>query len=107
MAAAVNLQRDMGIILSTLQILSQFAMSLSRMSSEMMDLGIGHMVFPHDEVAGLSPAPRAARAAKYMSPMGLWRPQMGPGDPGPVPDSTCRSCMTCDYCFPEDQLPPE
>ena len=103
MAAAVNLQRDTGIMLSKLQILSQFAMSLSRMSSEIMDLGIGQMVFPHDEVAGLSPAPRAA---KYMSAMGLWRPQMGPGDLGPVPDSTCRS-MTCDYCFPEDQLPPE
>ena len=40
MAAAVNLQRDAGIMLSNLQILSQFAMSLSRMSSEMMDLGI-------------------------------------------------------------------
>ena len=71
------------------------------MSSEIMDLGIGHMVFPHDEVAGLSPAPRAA---KYMSAMGLWRPQTGPGDPGPVPASTCRSC---DYYFPEDQFPLE
>ena len=73
--AAVNLQRDAGIMLSNLQILSQFAMSLSRMSSDMMDLGIGQMVFPHDEVAGLSPTPRAA---KYMSAMGLWRPQTGP-----------------------------
>ena len=81
-------------MLSNLQILSQFAMSLSRMSSEMMDLGIGQMVFPHDGVAGLSPAPRAPRAAKYMSAMGLWRPPTGPGDLGPVPASTCRSCMT-------------
>ena len=104
MTAAVNLQRDAGIMLSNLQILSQFAMSLSRMSSEMMDLGTGQMVFPHDEVAGLSPAPRAA---KYMPAMGLWRPQTSPGDLGPVPASTCRSCMTCDYCFPEDRLPPE
>ena len=67
MAAAVNLQRDAGIMLSNLQILSQFAMSLSRMSSDMMDLGLGQMVFPHEEIAGLSPAPWAARAAKYMS----------------------------------------
>ena len=36
MAAAVNLQRDAGIMLSNLQILSQFATSLHRMSSEMM-----------------------------------------------------------------------
>ena len=107
MATAVNLQWDAGIMLSNLQILSQFAMSLSRMSSQMMDLGIGQMVFPHDEVAGLSPAPLAVRVAKYMSAMGLWRPQTGPGDLGPVPASTCRSCMACDYCFLEDQLPLE
>ena len=89
LATAVNLQRNAGIMLSNLQILSQFATSLSHMSSEMMDLGIGQMVFPHDEVAGLSPAPRAARAVKYMSAMGLWRPQTGPGNPRPVPASTC------------------
>ena len=67
MAAVVNLQRDAGIMLSNLQILSQFATSLHRMSSEMMVLGIGQMVFPQAEVADLSPAPWAARAAKYMS----------------------------------------
>ena len=57
----------------------------------------------HDEVAGLSPA----RVAKYMPAMGLWHPQTGQANPGPVPASTCRSCMNCDYCFPEDRLPPE
>ena len=61
MAAAVNLQRDAGIMLSNLQILSQFATSLSRMSSEMMDLGIGQMVYPHDEVVGLFLARRGQR----------------------------------------------
>ena len=101
-AAAVNLQRDAGIMLSNLQIMSQFAMSLHRMSSEMMVLGIGQMVFPQAEVADLSPAPRTPRAAKYMSAMGMWHPQTGPGDPGPVPASSCRTCMTCEYCFPED-----
>ena len=103
MAAAVNLQRDAGIMLSNLQILSQFTMSLHRMSFQMMVLGIGQSMFPQAEIADL----RAARAATYMSAMGLWRPQMGPGDPGPVPASSCRSCMSCKYCFPEDQLPPE
>ena len=106
MAAALNLQRDAGIMLSNLQILSQFATSLHRMSSEMKGIGIGQMVFPQAEVADWSPAPRAARAAKYMSAMGLWHPQIGPGDPGPVPASSCRTCMTCEYCFPEDKLSP-
>ena len=40
MAAAVNLQRDAGIMLSNLQILSQFATALHRMSFQMMALGI-------------------------------------------------------------------
>ena len=51
MAAAVNLQWDTGIMLSNLQVMSQFVTSLHRMSSEMMVLGIGQMVFPQAEDA--------------------------------------------------------
>ena len=106
MAAAINLQRDAGVMLSNLQILSQFAMAMNRMSFSMMALGLGQSLFPRVEVDDLSPMPRAARATLYMSAMGLWHPQMGPGVPGPVPVSSCRSCMNCKYCFKEDQLPP-
>ena len=38
-AAAINLQRDAGVMLSNLQILSQFVTSLHWMSTEMLDLG--------------------------------------------------------------------
>ena len=38
MAAAINLQRDAGVMLSNLQILSQFAMAMNRMSFSMMAL---------------------------------------------------------------------
>ena len=107
MAAAVNLQRDVGIMLSNLQILLQFVTSLHRMLSEMMSIGMGQVVFPAEEVSDLSPAPRATRAAKYMTAIGMWRPRTGPGDHGPVPASSCNACMTCRYCFPEDRLPPE
>ena len=72
----------------------------------MMSLGLGHVVFASQEVADLSTAPRAPRAAKYLAAMGLWRPQTGPCDPGPVPTSSCNACMNCRYCFPEGQLPP-
>ena len=106
MAAAINLQRDTGIMLSNLQMLSQFATALHRMSFSRMALGIGQSLFLRVEVDDLSPASRAVRVASYMSAMGLWRPQTGPGDAGPVPVSSCRSCMSCKYCFPEDQLPP-
>ena len=106
MAVAINLQRDSGVMLSNLQILSQFSMAMNRMSFSMMALGLGQSLFPRVEVDDLAPALRAARAASYMSAMGLWHPQTGPGFPGPVPVSSCRSCLCCKYCFPEDQLPP-
>ena len=99
MAAAVNLQRDAGFMMSNLQILAQFVMSLHRMSSEMLSIGVDHVVFPVEEVDKLSVMPRAQRAAKYMTAMGLWRPPSGPGAPGPLPTSTCMNCKNCKYCF--------
>ena len=74
MAAAVNLQRDAGFMMSNLQILGQFVTSLHRMSAEMLSIGVDHVVFPVDR---LSVMPRAQRAAKYMTAMGLWRPPSG------------------------------
>ena len=107
MVAAVNLQWDAGVLLSNLQILSQFAMAMNRMSFSMMALGLGRSLFPRAEVDALASVPRAVRAASYMSAMGLWHPQNNPNIPGPVPASSCHSCMSCKYCFPEDRLPPE
>ena len=80
--AAVNPQCDAGLMSSNLQILCQFVTSLQRMSSEVLSLALGQVVFPSSEVAALSTVPRAPRAAHYMSAMGLWRPLVGPGDPG-------------------------
>ena len=99
MVAAVNLQRDAGLMSSNLQILCQFVTSLQQMSSEVLSLGLGQVVFPSQEVATLSPAPRAPRAARYMSAMGLWHPLAGPGDPGPLPVSSYNECMNCRHCF--------
>ena len=88
MAAAVNLQRDAGIMLSNLQILSQFVTSLHRMSSEMMSIGMGQAVFPAEEVANLSTAPRATQPATYMTAIDLWahgRVRVIPGQYRPHP----------------------
>ena len=106
LAAAVNLQQDAGLMLSNLQILSQFVTSMHRMSTEMMSVGLGYVVCPSAEVAALSTTPRALRAAKYMAAMGLWRSQTGPGDPRPVPASSCNACMNCWYCFPDGPVAP-
>ena len=75
MAAAINLQRDAGVMLSNLQILSQFAMAMNRMSFSILHDGLGQSLFPRVEVYNLTRTPRAARAALYMSAMGLWHPQ--------------------------------
>ena len=99
MAAAVNLKRDAGFMILNLPILAQFVMSLHRMSAEMLSIGVDHVVFRVDEVDKLSVMPRAQRAAKYMTAMGLWRPPSGPSASGPLPTSTCTSCMNCEYCF--------
>ena len=104
---ATTLQRDAGVMLSILQLLSQVAMALNRMSFSIMALGLDRSLFPGAEVDALSPAPRAHLAAPYMSAMGLWHPQENPTVPRPVPAPSCSSCMNCKYCFPEDQLPPE
>ena len=104
MVAAATLQRDAGVMLSNLQILS---MALNRMSFSMMALGLDRSVFPGAEVDALSPALRARRAAPYMSAMGLWRPQENPTAPRPAPTPSCNLCRHSKYCFPDDQIPPE
>ena len=57
-AAALNLQRDAGLMSSNLQILSQFVTSLQSMSSEVLSLAVGvQVLFPSAAVDSLSPVP--------------------------------------------------
>ena len=76
--AALQLQRDAGLMSSNLQILGQFVTSLNRMSSEVFSLAVGPESFPPVAVNSPSPVPRASRAANYMSAMGQWRLLGGP-----------------------------
>ena len=99
-AAAINLQRDARVMLLNLQILSQFVTSLHQMSTEMLNLRIGHVVFPRRRSRlCLRRRGRLGRHSIWLRC--LWRPQTGPGDPGPVPALSCNACMNCRYCFPE------
>ena len=107
MVAATTLQRDAGVMLSNLQILSQFAMALNRMSFSLMALGLERSLFPGAEVDALTPAPRMQQATPYMSAMGLWHPQENQTVPRPVPTPSCNLCRNCKYCFPDDEIPPE
>ena len=50
MAAALQLQRDAGLMASNLQVLGQYVTSLNRMSSEVMRLAFGPEHFPSEAV---------------------------------------------------------
>ena len=66
-AAALQLQRDAGLMTSNLQVLGQFATSLNRMSFEVLRLAIDPEIFPSIPYRGL----RVARVI-----LGLCRPHL-------------------------------
>ena len=82
-----------------LQIFGHFVTSLHRVSSAMLSVGVNQEAFPVAEVNRVSVMPRAQRAARYMTAMGLWRPPSGPVIPGPLPVTSCTSCMNYESCF--------
>ena len=100
-SAALQLQHDAGLMMTNLQVLSQFVTSLNRMSSEVMRLAFGQEQYPSAAVQAVSPSPRVRREAHYMTALELWRPTGGPGAPWPLPISSCNNCMLCQDCFPK------
>ena len=67
--AAVHLQRD---------VLDQYALSLQKAASRMIDNCLGPCVYPGAEVVACALGPRIRRAAVQMEGMGLWRPSLDP-----------------------------
>ena len=99
LAAALQLQHDAGLILSNVQVLQQFVISLNRTSSEVMRVAFGRAPFPADAMQQVVPSYRVRLAAHYMAAMGLWRPPSSQGVWGPLPSATCNACMQCSDCF--------
>ena len=89
MAAAINLQRDAGVMLSNLQILSQFAMAMNRWSFSKMAFGLGQSLFPRVEVGAAS----SSGGIVYVG-HGLVAPSDGSEYSWAVPVSSCGSCMS-------------
>ena len=81
-AAALQLQHDASLMMTNLQILSQFVTSLNQMSSEVLRLAFGREQFPADAMRAVLSSSRVRRASHYMAAMGLWRPTDSPGIPG-------------------------
>ena len=69
LAAALQLQHDVGLILSNVQVLQQFVTSLKRTSSEVMQVAFGRAPFPADSMQQVVPSYRVRRAAHYMAAM--------------------------------------
>ena len=101
MAAALRLHHDASLIMTNMQVMAQFVTSLNRTALEVMRMVYDKEPFPTDAVQFVTPGRRVRRAAHYMAAMGLWRPTSGPVFPGPIPVSSCNSCMACEDCFPD------
>ena len=89
--AALQLQRDAGLMMTNLQILSQFVMRLAFEQEQYLA----------DTMQVVLPSPRVRRAAHCMTAVGLWRPMDGLDVHGPLPESSCNDCMMCAKCFPK------
>ena len=95
-AAALRLHHDASLIMTNVQVMSQFVTSLNRTASEVMRMVYAREPFPTDAVHFVTPGRRVRCAAHYMPAMGLWRPTSSPVFPGPISVSSCNSCMTCE-----------
>ena len=76
--AAVHLQRDVGLMQTNVDVLNQYALSLQKAASRLIDNCLGPSKYPASEVETGTLGPRVCRAAKQMESMGLWRPSMDP-----------------------------
>ena len=102
MAAALQLQHDVGLMTSNLQVLGQYVTSLNRMSTEVMRLAFGPGVVPSEAVGAQAPVPRVHCAAQQMFAMELWYPPLGPGLPRPMPVSSYNDCLPGAGSLPEN-----
>ena len=100
-AVALRLHHDASLIMTNVQVMAQFVTGLNRTASEIMRVVYDKKTFPTDAIQYVTPVRRVRRAAHYMAVMGLWCPTSGPFFPGPVPVSSCNSCMLCEDCFPD------
>ena len=71
--AALQMQRDARLMSSNLTVLHQYAISLHRMSTEVLHSMFGREYFPSGAVDDAAPVPHVLRASTQMAAIGLWR----------------------------------
>ena len=76
--AAIHLQRDVGLMQTNVDVVDQYALSLQKAVSRMIDNSLGPCIYPAEEAATGALGPRIRRAAVQMEGMGLWHPSLDP-----------------------------
>ena len=75
---AVHLQRAVGLMQTNVDVLDQYALSLQKAASRIIDICLGPFEYPSSEVESGTLGPRVHQTAKQMESMGLWHPSMDP-----------------------------
>ena len=96
--AALKLQRDESLMLSNLNVMHQYAISLHRTALDI--LVFGRHLFPSAAVNDAEPVPCVLRATTHMASMGLWRPPNDPGGPRLEVIHQDPQCSGCPACLP-------
>ena len=78
MDAALQLQREVCLMTTNLDVLDQYVLCLQGTASKILELSLGSRGFPSAEVAAGTKGPRVRRASVQMEAMGLWRPSLDP-----------------------------
>ena len=76
--AAVHMQHDVGLMQTNVDVLDQYALSLQKAASRIIERCLGPCKYPKSEVEMGALGPRVRRAAYQMESMGLWRPSLDP-----------------------------
>ena len=77
-AAAIHLQRDVGLMQTNVDVLDQYALSLQKTAFRMIELCLGSRGFPAEDVAAGVLGTRVRCAAVQIEAMELWRPSLDP-----------------------------
>ena len=78
MDAALQLQQDVFLMTTNLDVLEQYMMCLQGTVLKILELSLGFRGFPSEAVAAGAKGPQVRRASVQMETMGLWRPSLDP-----------------------------
>ena len=76
--AAVHIQRDVGLMQANVDVLDQYALSLQKAASRIIDICLRPSKYPASEIETGALGPRVHQAAKQMESMGMWCPSLDP-----------------------------